>query len=437
MYALSPRGVFAHKRVFANERAVERMNRMLDALGILERDVPRVDLEDIDDLLQLSGATETLATEEIIRGGHGRIRQGHLKQAHDPVIVFNTFVWDESDRVIPPREFRNPHAKRLQSLFCGVGEDFAYSRRDLLTPRAPHYVCQGGWGIHTLGGCVHKCDYCGQGFIVNIMLDIEDFCEHLSHMFAARPEQRLYRYDLYSDILAFEPEYGACEILAQCFTEHDRYLLLYTRSNNVGFLADLPYRKHLLVNWTLSMDTQARVIERDSPSLVERIEAMRFCQEQGYAVRVGFSPIIPIADWRQETTDMLELLFARVEPEVLRGWVLAMMDAAEFETVFDVDMMDQTHMRRMREEATALAGAHRAPFPLDVRAEIYTHYLDEVERIRPGTPFALCTEHPQLWEMLAIKLHMSRDNMFCCCGGLSAPRGEHDITQQGPPSDAE
>jgi len=436
MYELKPKAVFAHKRVFDNPRAAERMDRMLGSLGMRRGDVPRVDLADVDRILEVAGITEAVRAEEVLRGGHGRIRQGHLKLAHDPVIVFNTFVWDESARIAPPPPRNDPHARRLQALFCGAGEDFAYSRRELLTPGQP-FICQGGWGIHTLGGCVHKCDYCGQGFLVNIMLDVEDFCDHLAVMFRRRPEQLLYRYDLYSDILAFEPEYGASEALAKCFAEHGRYLLLYTRSNNVRFLADLPYRENVLINWTLSMETQARVIERDSPSLDERIDAMRFCQEHGYVVRAGFSPIIPVANWREETTRMLERLFAKVRPEVLRGWVLAMMDAAEFEKMFDVGMMDPKHMRRMREDAEALSGEHHAPFPLDVRAEIYAHYLDELKRISPQTPFALCTEHPKLWEMLAGKLPMSPDKMFCCCGGVSPPGAWAAAHSAGAPGPAQ
>ena len=422
MYALKPKAVFAHRRVYDDARAVERMGRMLDAIGVREADVPRVEMEDVEEIIRVAGATDDVAGEAIVRGGHGRVRQGHLKLAHDPVLVFNTFVWDAADRLPPRAEYRHPQAARLQDLFCGVGEDFAFSRRDLLTPGRP-FVCQGGWGVHTLAGCVHKCDYCGQGFLANIMLDIEALCEHLSAMFRRRPEQLLYRYDLYSDILAYEPQYGACELLARCFAEHDKYLLLYTRSNNVAFLADLPCRRHVPINWTLSMETQARVIERDSPSLAERIEAMRFCQAHGFVVRAGFSPIIPIADWRRQTTEMLQMLFATVRPEVLRAWVLAMMDADEFERIFDTGMMDAHCMQRMREQAQDLAGRHIAPFPLDVRAEIYAHYLDEARRLSPDTPFALCTEHPKLWEMLADRLTMTPEAMFCCCGGLSPPRG--------------
>lgn len=421
MYALAPKAVYAHKRVFDNPRAVERMERMLDAIGVRLEDVARVDLDDLDEICEVAGVSEDMATEELVAAGHGRVRQGHLKLAHDPVLVFNTFVWDEADRLPRPREFRNTHSRRLQNFFCGVGEDFAFSEREVLSP-GKNYVCQGGWGIHTLGGCFHKCDYCNQGFIVTVMLDIDEFCEHLPNMFRRRPQQKLYRYDLFSDILAFEPEYGASETIAKTFAEHDKYLLLYTRSDNVGWLADFPEREYVLANWTLSMETQCRTIERDSPTLDERIEAMRFCQEHGYVVRAGFSPVIPVADWRAETTDMLERLFARVRPEVLRAWVLSMMDASEFETMFDTSAMDRKFMARMREEAENLNGLKIAPFPLDARAEIYEHYLSETRRISNGqTPLAICTEHPKIWEMIGDRVDMEPNDMFCCCGALSAP----------------
>ena len=423
MYDLKPKAVFAHERVFDNPLAVARMERMLDALGMSRAGVPVVTLGDIETIIEAAGISDDVAPEDYVRAGHGRIRQGIYKVAHDPVMVFNTFVWDESQRVPVPRKYRNPHAARLARQFAGVGRDFAFSRRDIRRQR-PDSVCQGGWGIHSISGCVHKCDYCCQGFLVDLMLDLEDFCDVLRAMFAERPEQKLYRYDLFSDILAFEPEYGCSEVVGRCFDEtDDKYLLLYTRSDNVDHLLDLPYKTHSLVNWTISMDSVCRVIERDSPTLDERIEAMRKCQGAGYVVRAGFTPIIPIREWRAETTDMLERLFARVEPEVVRCWVLAMMDADEFERMFDVESMDPKFIRRMRAEAETLRGQHIAPFPLDVRREVYEHHLDELRRISPHTPCAICTDHPQLWADLAPKLQMRPGNMFCCCGALSIPGG--------------
>jgi len=423
MYDLNPKAVYAHERVFENPQAVARMERMLDALGVSLSSVPRVSMADLDEIIETAGAIESVAAPETVKAGHGRVRQGILKLGHDPVIVFNTFVWDPEQRLTVDRKFANPHAQRLAKLFAGVGADFAYSRRELFHGLSPGgYVCQGGWGIHTIAGCVHKCDYCGQGFITNIMLDLEDFADQLAVMFEERPEQKLYRYDLFSDVLCFEPEYGASEVVGRAFDQtEDKYLLLYTRSNNVDYLFDLPYRTHTLINWTLSMDTVCRAIERDTPSLAGRIEAMRKCQAEGYVVRAGFSPIIPVADWRQETTEMFELLFREVEPEVLRAWVIAMMDADEFERMFDCAIMDQDYMERMRSEAHNMNGKHAAPFPLDVRTEIYAHYIEESRRISPETPLAICTEEPEIWDLLEDRIPMTRNHMFCCCGGTSVP----------------
>ncbi len=51
--------------------------------------------------------------------------------------------------------------------------------------------------------------------------------------------------------------------------------------------------------------------------------------------------------------------------------------------------------------------------------------LDEIKRISPNTPVNLCTEERELWDMLADKLEMSPENLFCCCGQLSVP-GKRD-----------
>ena len=83
--------------------------------------------------------------------------------------------------------------------------------------------------MHTINGCVHKCDYCGLGCGVNFMLDLERVGEELERNFRERPHQRLYRYDLSSDYPAFEPEYGASELFGEVFARNDMFLLVYTK----------------------------------------------------------------------------------------------------------------------------------------------------------------------------------------------------------------
>ncbi|MBI2300625.1 MAG: hypothetical protein HYU66_17085 [Armatimonadetes bacterium] len=421
MYPLHPTAVFAHQRVLDQPLALARMQRMCGALGIAERDVRVVGYDDIDQIVEAAGAHDLIATDDILQGGHGRVRQGHDRHFIAPVLVFSTFVWDHDQP--PPRSFRHPRARDLSHLLWGVGARWAFSHRELFMGVAPGgYVCQGGWGIHSADGCVHKCDYCGLGQLVTLQCNLESLADEFDRVFELRPQQKLYRYDLHSDIPCFEPEYDACRVLAErCQRSGDKYLLIYTKSNNVDWLMDHPQREHLPCYWTLATDSVAGRIERNTPSLDERLEAMRKCADNGYTVRAGFTPIIPVRGWREEATAMLERLFSVCRPDVVRVWVLSMMDAREFRTLFDLDEMDPKFVRRIAEDEERMNGTHKAPFPLDVRAEVYDWYIEEVRRISPATPVALCTEDPEMWDLLGHKLLMSEDRMFCCCGGTSVP----------------
>ena len=414
MYELHPPRVFVHKRVYDNPKAVARMERMLPGLG--NPTLEEVDVKDTEKVIEAAGAREDLPVQS------GRVRQGIEKNAHDPVMLFNTFVWDPTKVSPVGKQYKNPRAASIARNMAGVAQNFAYSRRDGGDGRNKPYVCQGGWGVHTIEGCVHKCDYCTQSYFVNFMLDLEDFCIDLERMFKERPQQRLYRYDLKSDYPCFEPEYGASELLGECFARNDRYLLVYTKSNNVDHLLDLPYKEHMPCYWTLATDTQSTKIERDTPNLDERLEAMRKCQDAGYVVRAGFSPIVPHHNWKEEATIALEKLFAAAKPDTVRLWVVSMMLAKEAEQIFGADNLDPWCVDEMRKTAGEMDGKHSGPFPAHVRAKIYAHWIDEVKRISPGTPVNLCTEERLMWDMLADHLEMSPDRMFCCCGQTSVPR---------------
>jgi DNA repair photolyase len=254
-----------------------------------------------------------------------------------------------------------------------------------------------------------------------MMLDIEDFVDHLEGLFARRPQQKLYRYDVMSDTICFEPEYGASAILANCFARsRDKYLLFYTKSDNVDHLLDLP-KSNSIFYCTLSTETVCRVIERDTPSLDRRILGLRRCSDAGYPIRLGFSPIIPVRNWREEATQALEKLFAAIDPQVVRLWVISLMKGREFERAIDVDLIDPIFVSAMRDSAPELDALvpHLRPFPRAARQEVYAHYIDEIRRLSPDTLVGLCSEDCALWDALADKLNMTPSSLFCCCGGSS------------------
>ena len=172
----------------------------------------------------------------------------------------------------------------------------------------------------------------------------------------------------------------------------------------------------------MATDTQSIKIERDTPSLDERLVAMKKCEDAGYVVRAGFSPIIPHVGWREEATVALEKLFATATPDTVRLWVVSMMLVKEAEQIFGPENLDPKFLNAMRETASEMDGKHSGPFPPQARAEIYAHYIDEIKRISPDTPVSLCTEERLMWDMLENKLEMSPDDLFCCCGQFSVPK---------------
>ena len=415
MYNLHPPHLFVHRRVYDNPRAVARMQRILAAVG--NPPVQEVDTADTDRVLALAGPPEAAPLIS------GRMRHGIERRDADPSFLFNTFVWDESKRAKPATKVPGSLARRIAGVMAGVGEDFAFSRREAnWSSGGTQYVCQGGWGIHSLKGCAHKCNYCDEGYIVNFMLDLEEFADCVGRMMERRPQQKLYRYDLFSDSICFEPEYGASAILSERFARtKDKYLLYYTKSDNVGHLLDLPHKSHAIFYCTLATETVCREIERGAPLMPARIEGLRRCQEAGYRVRVGFSPIIPVRGWRREATACIEQLFAKVRPETVRLWILSLMTADETDRLIGADMLDPEISAAMHRAAGQLTEGFAQPFPLEVRAEVYSYYLDEIRRVSPSTPVSLCSETRPVWDRLSGHLRMSPDRLYCCCGAQSAP----------------
>ena len=61
------------------------------------------------------------------------------------------------------------------------------------------------------------------------------------------------------------------------------------------------------------------------------------------------------------------------------------------------------------------------PFPPDVRAEIYGHYVGEIRRRDADVPISLSTETLELWKAMAPALGATAVNYVCGCGPGSTP----------------
>ncbi len=280
--------------------------------------------------------------------------------------------------------------------------------------------CQDAMELNPIFGCPFRCAYCGFGRTVHITLDIERFMRRLPALFSEYPGQQLWKYSNMTDLPPFEPEYDGVAPMVRYFAEQEeRYLMLFTKSDNVQFLLDLDHRGHTIISWSLSSATVSRQVDRRTATMEQRIDAMARCQQAGYHVRARLSPIVPVRNWREEYREMFERLFERTQPGVVTLEMLGWFDFEDLPEVLPKEMIEADVYRAAQRARSWMNGRRKAPFPFEVRREVYEFCIDEVKRLSPSTPVAVCHGTPRVWRELGPKMGMTPENFVCNCGPTS------------------
>ena len=411
MYEIDADVVYVTERAQVDPRCAARMDRML----------PHIHADRVE--IVTDARLNDIVAE---RGWHrtdGR-RTGELRRDRKPSIVFNRFEWLDSEGWWR-REERFPALSRFMLNGNGAwtfrdGERFAETMG---------CVCQPAWEIHCAYGCAHACAYCHVGDLVNVMLNLEELADRVEGLVREHPAQKLYKFDNLTDTICFEPEYGASAVMVDRFARladdpaaPDAYLMLYTKSDNVGHLLDLDHRGRTIVNWTLSGETQAAIIERDAPPSGARIAAARQCQNAGYTVRARLSPIVPVVDWRDENRRLVEQILEHISPDVLTIDVLGWMSADAMRRSIDLSLLAQpfgAEIDVLLASDAALEGKH--VFSHALRAEVLGFVIDEIRRRSADVTIAICNETFDMWAELGPRLGQQPDGYHCCCGPTSVP----------------
>lgn len=405
MYPVVAPAVYVSDRVYADPRNVARMERMMK--HITARKTQRVTDAELNDIIQRDG---------LLPGG----RTGQTVQDNERVIIFNAFAWRSPQEF---QELRKRYPRLGAEMLLGQGE---WGLRDRQGLRDTHHgVCQTAYELHCAHGCFHGCAYCHVRSVVNIMLNLEEYVERLDAFIKTIPWLKLFKYDNQTDQICFEPEYGASEIMVGYFAkQEDKFLLLYTKSDNVDHLLGLRHNGRTIVNWSMSCDKVSREIERNTPVVARRIEAAEKCQRAGYTVRARFSPIIPIATWREEYAKTTREYLSRVRPDVITLDVLGWMDANMMRGCFDLKGFDpafREHVEAMLAQGNPKRGKPYYPngkqfFPHELRSGVYRFFIDEIRRHRPDQRISICMETPEMWDEYGPELGMTPTNYVCCCG---------------------
>ena len=410
---LSPQVVYVTESVEQDPRSLERAERMIAAM------TPGKVVRNVTDE-QLNAAVDE-------RGWKTNLRWGERKEPHDPDVVLSTFRYDLSadDKKALIQQYPN---LSVNDLGVGAGWKFRGDGVPAWREKA-HTICQPAWQLHSATGCSFRCAYCWFGNVINIRVNIEGLVEFTDREIKRlNPPQTIWKWDNGTDINCFEPEYGAVKPLVEYFAkQREHYLLLYTgKSDNVDFMLDYDHGGQTIIQWSLSPRTQSTQIEPVTAPWDQRVESMRKCQEAGYQVRFRFSPIMPVKNWREEYTELIELIFAKTRPDVCALCMFGWMDFDRADSCLDLSMWDPIFVDAMRAAAPFLKGKRTGPIPHDARAVIYQHLIDEITRVSPTTPIALCLDTPEMWKVFESQLNQSAEEYVCVCGPYCTP-GNHQF----------
>ncbi|NOZ20473.1 MAG: hypothetical protein GXP25_05220 [Planctomycetes bacterium] len=295
MKPVKPKNFYITDWAMADEKCKARMERMMEGFG---QPVSKVQVITEDEIEGLVRSKDWVDLD---------IRQGRVPFTGDPDVVFNKFKWtpwEETKKFIEGNDLlknSKGYTRNFLRMLYGCMDHFHLESGK--GKRDREVVCWQLYDLHSAYGCFHKCQYCRRGRVTTLMLNIEEFLGQVDQLMAENPWQKVFRYDVETDCLILEPEYGMCRALVEHFAEiDDRYIILFSKSDNVDFLLDLDHKGHTIMLWTLSTPTVSRRIERETATTEQRIEAARKCQEAGYTVRFKCKPITPIKNWREEAT---------------------------------------------------------------------------------------------------------------------------------------
>jgi len=411
MLKISPERVYATTDILELPQARARTERMIDAME--PGSVEWVSMEELD---------EVAATGRWERTPYW----GEMEERRDPDYVFTTAKFlpkDEEDRL---RE-RYPH--------LGTRDLYGFSTfywRDNGEPQWRRdnkgVVCTSAWELRTVWGCPFRCSYCPLGTVNRVLVNIEEYIQHLDELFRRAPRQRLYKWDNKSDIPCFEPEYDASRLLVERFArEPDRYLEIYVgKSADTDYLLDYDHAGHTILQWSVCGPGQQEHFEERTATMVERLEAARRCQQAGYLVRFRLSPILPVKGWREDNRLLVEEMFARTRPDVVSLCPFGWNDVADAERQVDFGLLEEEFVAAMRAAGPFLRqrgykhGGAR-PIPHDARYVLLDFLIGEIQRVSPGTTIALCLETEEMWTALGPRIRQSPSRFVCNCGPHCTP----------------
>jgi spore photoproduct lyase len=168
--------------------------------------------------------------------------------------------------------------------------------------------------------CKYDCEYCYlqyyfQTKVPVIFVNRDEVLLKIEEVLISHPHPYFHVGEV-CDALAFDPLTDFSLQISGLFSKYKNGVIEFrTKSTNVENLLLLKHHpKNMIPSWTLSPERVVNAIEHKTPSLRERLDAARRCQDAGYQVGVRLDPIIIYEGWEEDYRMMVEGILGKLDP---------------------------------------------------------------------------------------------------------------------------
>jgi len=209
------------------------------------------------------------------------------------------------------------------------------------------------------------------------------------------------------DGLALDPLTGYSQQLVPFFAEHPfaRQVLL-TKSTDVENLIGLDHNGHTILSWTLQPPSISMQFEPNTPSVAERLQAMKQCAAVGYPLRAVLMPLILVEGWLDLYAEFLTQLLEEIPIQRLTIGAICSYQAAHqlMNRKLGVQNVIAENMQRTKTEDG------RMRYQEGLRERGYRHLIQTAKRICPDLEIGLCLETHEIFETFCQQVAMGQCN---------------------------
>lgn len=217
-------------------------------------------------------------------------------------------------------------------------------------------------------GCLYDCDYCYlQGLYPSantvVFINLEDaFAQLLPYL----EKETLVATSYDTDTLAIESLSAQTRRWLEFAEKYaNLYLEIRTKSANYRALKSIRPNPRVTLAWTLSPQTIIERYEHDTPSLMQRINAIQEAIRMGWPVRICIDPVIYTEAFETLYPDLIDTLFQHIDPSTIEHLTLGSF------------RMSTSHLRSLKK----LSRSDVAFYPYAVHDEMATYPVSIESRI--------------------------------------------------------